>query len=96
MFTWLSQTQLSWMWTALTQWWSGLLQIWIQLLPYAIALTVVLIIFWLIKNWSRLKVWRSDDYVVAKDKNEYRDFKKHYDKHWNLKKKYDMNYNEHY
>ena len=54
MFTWLSQAQISGMWTALSQWWTWLLHIAIQLMPYAIAFTIILLIFWLIKNWSKL------------------------------------------
>lgn len=56
----LNWEQLEWMWTALTTWGSNLLHICIQLLPYAIAITIILIIFLLIKNWSKLSnKWES-------------------------------------
>lgn len=57
MFTWLTDTQLSGMWAALSQWWTWLLHIAIQLMPYAIAFTIILLIFHIVKNWSRLKDW---------------------------------------
>ena len=59
----LNWTQLANMWTALANWWSSLLKIWIQLMPYVIAFTIILLIFGLIKNWSKLKnKWLSNPY----------------------------------
>lgn len=60
--------QTSSMWTSLVNAWSWLLHIWIQLLPYAIAFTIILLIFWLIKNWSKLKTnkWLWDSSIRTK------------------------------
>lgn len=54
----ITSEQVSWMWTALAQWGSSLLKIWIQIMPYAIAMTIILILFALVKNRSRLKTNR--------------------------------------
>lgn len=47
-YTWLTENQLSWMWTALTQWWTWLLHIAIQIMPYAIAFVVIMFVFYFI------------------------------------------------
>lgn len=88
MFTWLTDTQLSGMWTALSQWWTWLLHIAIQLMPYAIAFIIILLIFWLIKNWSKLRNKRWSETIIFKNESEYKEFKKYYNKNWDLKKKY--------
>lgn len=51
----LETSELTSMWTALTDWGTSLLNVGIQIMPYAIALTVIMIVFWLVKNWSRLR-----------------------------------------
>jgi hypothetical protein len=51
----LETTELTSIWTALTDWGTSLLNVWIQVMPYAIAMTVIMIVFWLVKNWSRLR-----------------------------------------
>lgn len=51
----LEQTELTTIGSALTEWGSSLLNVWIQVMPYAIAMTVIMIIFGLVKNWSRLR-----------------------------------------
>ena len=74
-YSWLTESQLSWMWTALTQWWSWLLHIAIQVMPYTIAMTIILIVFWLVKNWSKLKnKWSSWKTYSSIDEysNDYR------------------------
>lgn len=60
----ITSDQTSLMWSSLVNAWSWLLHIWIQLLPYAIAFTIILLIFRLIKNWSKLKTnkWLWDPY----------------------------------
>lgn len=61
----ITSNQISWMWTALVQWWSWLLHIFIQLMPYAIAFTIIFLIFGLIKNWSKLRnKWLGDSYYA--------------------------------
>lgn len=51
----LESNELTTIWSALTEWGSSLLNVWIQVMPYAIAMTVIMIIFGLVKNWSRLR-----------------------------------------
>lgn len=51
----LESTELTTIWSALTEWWTSLLNVWIQVMPYAIAMTIIMIIFGLVKNWSRLR-----------------------------------------
>lgn len=51
----LESDELSTIWSALTDWGSSLLNVWIQVMPYAIAMTVIMIVFGLVKNWSRLR-----------------------------------------
>lgn len=51
----LESTELTSIWTALTDWGTSLLNVWIQVMPYAIAMTVIMIVFGLVKNWSRLR-----------------------------------------
>lgn len=87
-YSWLTTDQLSWMWTALTQWGSWLLHIGIQIMPYAIAFTIILIIFKLIKNRSNLKnnywwekMYSRWQYQIAypwATKKEYRSYKRFY------------------
>lgn len=78
----LNETQLSGMWEALTQWGSWLLHVAIQLMPYAIAFTIIMIIFLLIKNWSKLKVAFNKDNI-----NTYRKYKRVFweSNHWSRK-----------
>lgn len=56
----LEATELSAMWTALTDGGSSLLNVWIQMLPYLVAFTIIMMVFGLIKNlWNlRAKWWR--------------------------------------
>ena len=51
----LESNELTTIGSALTEWGSSLLNVWIQVMPYAIAMTVIMIIFGLVKNWSRLR-----------------------------------------
>ena len=51
----IESTELTTIWTALTDWGSSLLNVAIQVMPYAIAMTVIMIVFGLVKNWSRLR-----------------------------------------
>ena len=52
---WLETTELTSIGSALTDWGTSLLNVAIQVMPYAIAMTVIMIVFGLVKNWSRLK-----------------------------------------
>lgn len=56
----LSSEELSSMGTALTDGGSSLLNVWIQILPYLVAFTIIMMVFWLIKNlWNlRARRWR--------------------------------------
>ena len=51
----LENTELTAMWTALTDWGSSLLNVWIQLLPYLVAFTIIMMVFGLIKNLGNLR-----------------------------------------
>lgn len=64
--------------TAISTWWSWLLHIWIQLLPYAIALTLIFIIFLLIKRWSKLKTsWQLNRIKRQKIRRERDEIKRY-------------------
>lgn len=43
--------------TALTDWGSSLINVWIQILPYLVAFTIIMMVFWLIKNLWNLRAW---------------------------------------
>ena len=51
----LESSELSAMWTALTDGWSSLLNVGIQMLPYLVAFTIIMMVFGLIKNLWNLK-----------------------------------------
>ena len=51
----LENSELTAMWTALTNWGSSLLNVWIQMLPYLVAFTIIMMVFGLIKNLWNLK-----------------------------------------
>lgn len=74
----ISSDQVQSMWTAVTTAWSWLLHIWIQLMPYAVWFTIMLIIFWLIKNWSKLRTNRQLKRIHRqKTRNERREIKRY-------------------
>lgn len=54
----LSTDELTSMGTALTDWGSSLLNVWIQILPYLVAFTIIMMVFWLIKNLWNLRARR--------------------------------------
>ena len=51
----LESSELSAMWTALTDWGSSLLNVGIQILPYLVAFTIIMMVFGLIKNLGNLR-----------------------------------------
>lgn len=54
----LESSELTSMWTALTDWGSSLLNVWIQILPYLVAFTIIMMVFGLIKNlWNLRARW---------------------------------------
>lgn len=56
----LEASELSSVWTAIANWGSSLVNMAIQILPYALWFTVVMIIFWIIGGWGRMKnrLWK--------------------------------------
>ena len=78
----ITSEQTSNMWLSLVNSWSWLLHIWIQLIPYAIAFTIILIIFLIVKNRSRLKSTRQLHRIHKNKKRKERAeiiWKTHYD-----------------
>ena len=57
-YTWLTSSQVVLMSEALIQWWTWLIHIAIQIMPYAIAFTIIMIVFVLVKNRSYFKTSR--------------------------------------
>ena len=54
----LESSELTSMWTALTDWGSSLLNVGIQILPYLVAFTIIMMVFGLIKNlWNLRARW---------------------------------------